>query len=181
MEEKYGHLDSGEVGYSLFGDSPLTTPELTPPPSPALPSTSLDGLGHPLVGLPALPDPPPMLGDSPSIAADPPGNGKTAGKKHRSNKMRSHAKRKRARANERTEREEGGLPYDVRASTRLKHVHPSIAVHTNLNLADIPISAPGYIGLRDKNVEKDATKYKLEDLVGGGSRFKFKYQKWDGR
>ena len=95
--------------------------------------------------------------------------------RYRSNKMRSHVKRKRM------EREAGGLPYKVCAPTHLKHVHPSSAINANLNLADIPISAPGYIGLCDKSVEKDTAAYRLEDLVREGSWFKFTYQKWDGR
>ena len=161
--------------------SPLTSPEPTPPPSPAQHPTLLDSLDPPPIG-PLLPlGPPPVPADSSSTATDPPSAVKTASKRYRSNKQRSHAKRKRDRANERNVREAEGLPYDVRASTRLKHVHPSTAVDGDLNLADIPISAPGYIGLRDKDVEKDETKYKLEDLVGEGSQFQFNYQKWDGR
>ena len=179
MEEQYSHLDCRELGYSLFSSSPLISPEPTPPPSPSHQPTPLDGLDLPSISLPSPPDPQQMPRDS-SAAVESPGGVKSAGR-YRSNKMRSHAKRKRERANERMEREAGGLPYEVRAPTRLKYVHPSSAVNANLNLADIPISAPGYIGLRDKSVEKDTAAYRLEDLVGEGSRFKFTYQKWDGR
>jgi hypothetical protein len=122
-----------------------------------------------------------MPEESPSMATEPPPAVKTAGKKYRSNKARSHARRKRQRTDERMEREAGGQPYHVRASTRLKHVHPSNAVAASLNLGDIPISAPGYIGLRDKNEEKDCTEYRLENVVGERSRFRFKLLKWDGR
>ena len=79
------------------------------------------------------------------------------------------------------EREAGGQPYDVRTPTRLKHVRPSNAANASLNLGDVPISGPGYIGLRDKNDEKDRTQYKLEDVVGAHSKFRFKLLKWDGR
>ena len=121
-----------------------------------------------------------MTGDSPSAAPGPSGEAEGAGKKYHSNKMRSHAKRKRERANERREHEAGGQPYDVRASTRLKHVHLSKPIDAKLNLADTPISAPSYIGLCD-NEEKDTMEYKLEDVVGMSSWFKFKLVKWDGR
>jgi hypothetical protein len=52
-----------------------------------------------------------MPGDS-STTADPPGMDvlEKAGKRHRSNKIRSHTKQKRERANERKKREAGGQP-----------------------------------------------------------------------
>ena len=119
MEEQYGHLDCGEVGYGLFSSSPLTSPEPTPPPSPSHQPTPLDGLDLPSIRLPLPPDPQQMPRDS-SAAVESPGGVKSAGR-YCSNKMRSHAKRKREGANERMERKAGGLPYEVRAPTRLKH------------------------------------------------------------
>jgi hypothetical protein len=173
-EELFGYLDCGDIGCGLFSGSPLTSPEPTPPPSPFQQPTSLDSPLSP-------PEPLPMPGDSSSTAAGLPGEAKKADGRYRSNKTRSHAKRKRERANERKEREAGGQPYDARASTRLKHVHQSDPVEADVNLADIPISDPGYIGLRDAKELKDRTKYALDDLVGAGSHFKFKLLKWDGR
>ncbi|KAF8230341.1 hypothetical protein L208DRAFT_1144068, partial [Tricholoma matsutake] len=38
-----------------------------------------------------------------------------------------------------------------------------------------------YIGLCNTEELKDKTAYKLDDLVGENSSFKFKLQKWDGR
>jgi hypothetical protein len=143
-EELFGHLDSGEIGDGLFSGSPLTTPDLTPPPSPAQQPTLLESQDLPSVGPLSPPDHQQLPGDSSSTAAGPPGEDvlEKAGMKYRSNKIRCHAKRKRERANERKKREGGGQPYDVRASTRLKHVHQPIAVSTEVNLAGIPISAP---------------------------------------
>jgi hypothetical protein len=115
------------------------------------------------------------------MAADPPGDVKKAGQKYHSQKTRSHAKRKRERANEWKEREAGGQPYDVRASTHLKHMDQSNTVDAEVNISDIPISAPGYIGLRDAKEQKDRVEYALDDLVGEGSHFKFKLQSWDGQ
>jgi hypothetical protein len=43
----------------------------------------------------------------------------------------------------------------------------------------IPISLPSYIGLCDMEEQKDRAEYSLDDLVGEGSHFKFKLQKWD--
>jgi hypothetical protein len=180
-EELIGHLDSGETGCGLFSASPLTSPEPTPPPSPAQQPTLLDSEDLPSIGPILAPDPQRMPEDSSSTVVDPPDGAKKAERRYRSNKMRSHAKRKRERANERKEREAGGQPYEVRPSTRLKHVHQSDVVNTKVNLADMPISAPGYIGVRDTAEQKDTTKHTLDDLIGEGSRFKFKLQKWDGR
>jgi hypothetical protein len=181
MEELYGHLDDGELGYGIFNDSPLTSPEPTPPPSPTQPTTWLDTLDTPLGGSLSPPNPPQMPEDLPLTAAGTPGPAKTTVKKYLSNKVRSHAKRKRERANKRKEREAGDQPYDAQASTRLRHVHSSSPMDAKLDLAGIPISAPGYIGLREKIQANDRAQYKLEDLVGEGSRYKFKLVKWDGR
>ena len=181
QEELLGHLDSGEMGCGLFSASPLTSPEPSPPPSPAQQPTLLGSKDPPSIGSLSPPDPQRMPVDSSSATFDSPGDVKKADKRYRSNKMRSHAKRKRERANERQEREAGGQPYEVRASTRLKHVHQSNAVNANVSLADIPISAPGYIGVRDTAEQKDTKEYPLDDLIGEGSRFKFKLKKWDGR
>jgi hypothetical protein len=59
-------------------------------------------------------------------------------------------------------------------------VHGSEAADAKLDLASISISDPGYISLRDAEELKDKTAYKLDDVVGESSRFKFKLQKWDG-
>jgi len=174
-EEKFGHLDSGEIGCGLFSDSPLTTPEPTPPPSPTEKPASLDDHNFP----PFPRDPSSVPGEIASTSA---GRLENAGKKYGSNKQRSHAKRKRDRAEQRKEREAGAHPYEVRAATRQKLHNSNLkAIDAKLDLTDIPISAPGYIGLRDTKESKDKTAYKLDDLVGENSRFKFKLKKWDGR
>jgi hypothetical protein len=174
-EEKFGHLDSGEIGRGLFSDSPLTTPEPTPPPSPTQKPNSLDDPNLP----PFPPDPQSVPGETASISA---GRLENAGKKYGSNKKRSHAKRKRDRAERRKEREAGAHPYNVRPATRQKLHNSNLkAIDAKLDLTDISISAPGYIGLRDAEELKDKTAYRLDDLVGENSRFKFKLQKWDGR
>ena len=180
-EEMFGYLDSGGIGIGLFSASPLTSPEPTPPPSPAQKPAFSDSQDPPSISPLSPPDPRLTPEDSPSTVTEPPAVVNAAGRKYRSNKAKSHARRRRQRTDEWMEREAGGQPYDVRAPTRLKHVHPSNAVNASLNLGDIPISAPGYIGLRDKNEEKDRTPYKLEDVVGERSKFRFKLQKWDGR
>jgi hypothetical protein len=113
--------------------------------------------------------------------ANPLGRNEGLGRKYLSNKVKSHAKRKRARASQAKEREAGGRPYDVHPSTRLKHTHHSSAVDTEVKFEDIPISLPGYIGLRSTKEQSDRAEYTLDDLIGEGSRFKFKLQKWDGR
>jgi hypothetical protein len=180
-EEMFGYLDSGGVGIGLFSASPLTSPEPTPPPSPAQKPAFSDSQDPPSISPLSPPEPWLTPDDSPSTATEPPAVVNAAQRKYRSNKARSHARRKRQRTDERMEREAGGQPYDVRAPTRLKHVRPSNAVNARLNLGDVPISAPGYIGLRDKKDEKDRTQYKLEDVVGEHSKFRFKLLKWDGR
>jgi hypothetical protein len=181
QEELLGHLDSGEMGCGLFSTSPLTSPETTAPPSPAQQPTLLDGTDIPSIGSLSPPNPERMPGESSAAVCDLPGTVTKADKRYRSNKTRSHAKRTRARANERKEREAGGQPYEVRASSRLKHVHQSNALNADVSLTDMPISAPGYIGVRDTAEQKDTRDYQLGDLIGEGSRFKFQLKKWDGR
>jgi hypothetical protein len=166
-EEMFGYLDGGEIGCGLFSDSPLTTPEPTPPPSPTEKPP------------PFPPDPHLVPEETASTSA---GRMENVGKKHGSNKKRSHAKRKRDRAEKRKEREAGVHPYEVRPATRQKLHNTNLkAIDARLDLTDISISAPGYIGLRDTEELKDKTAYELDDLVGENSRFKFKLQKWDGR
>jgi hypothetical protein len=175
-EEMFGYLDSGDIGRGLFSDSPLTTPEPTPPPSPTEKPIFFDD--H---------NPPPFSSDHRSVpgetASTSAGRLENAGsKKYGSNKKRSHAKRKRDRAEQRKEREAGVHPYEVRPATRQKlHDSNLKAIDAKLDLTDISISAPGYIGLRNTEELKDKTAYRLDDLVGENSRFKFKLQKWDGR
>lgn len=180
-EELFGYMDGGEIGNGLFSNSPLTSPDPTPPPSPAQRSTALEGQDLPPVCSLSPPDSQQMLGSSSSKVTDPAGEAKKVGRRYVSNKKRSHGKRKRERVNERKEREAGGQPYNVRASTRLKHVRQSNAVDAAVNLADIPISAPGYIGLCTPGEQDDRVQYTLDGLVGPDSCFKFKLQKWDGR
>ena len=103
------------------------------------------------------------------------------GKKCGSNKKQGHAKWKCDRAEQRKEHEARVQPYEVCPASCMKHVHGSKAADAQLKLADIPILAPGYVGLHDTHELKDKTAYKLDDLVGENSRFKFKLQKWDGR
>ena len=182
-EETFGYLDGGEIGCGLFSDSPLTTPEPTPPPSPTQKLTSLDD-HNPSPFSPHFPPDPQLVpgqAASSSTSARRLGEVENTGKRYSSNKRRSHAKRKRDRGEQRKEREAGEHPYEVRPATRQKHVHNSKAVDIELNLAGISISAPGYISLRDTKEVKDKTAYKLDDLVGENSHFKFKLQKWDGR
>jgi hypothetical protein len=101
--------------------------------------------------------------------------------KAKSNKAKGHLNRKCQRAERRKEREAAGMLYEVRPATCQKHVHPSKVVDAEVTLTDIPITSPGYISLCDVEDKKDRMAYQLEDLVGEGSHFKFKLQKWDGR
>jgi hypothetical protein len=84
-------------------------------------------------------------------------------------------------AEQRKEHEVGVHPYEVRPATRQKHVHGSEAADAKVDLMGLSISAPGYIGVHGTKELKDKTAYKLDDLVGENSRFKFKLQKWEGR
>jgi hypothetical protein len=179
-EEMFGYLDSGAIGSGLFSDSPLTTPEPTPPPSPTQKPTFLDRHNPPPLLMHFTQDRQSAPRGTTSTSAGQFDKVGSEGKKYGSNKKRGHAKRKRDRAEQRKEREAGVQSYEVRPASRKKHVHGSKAADAQLELADIPISAPGYVGLRDTQELKDRTAYRLDDLVGENSRFKFKLQKWDG-
>ena len=177
-EEICGHLDNREIGYGLYSDSPLTTPEPTPPQSPTQKLTStLDNPPH----FPLDLSHPAAVGDSASPSAGQVNKVENKGKKYKSNKKRSHAKRKLDRAERRKEHEANAHPYEPCPATRQTHICTSNTVRTGLDLAGIPISKPGFIGLRDMEEVKDTGVYMLQDMVGPNSRFKFKLQKWDGR
>jgi len=103
------------------------------------------------------------------------------GRKYSSTKRRGHVKQKCDRAEWHKEHEARAHPYEVCPATHQKHVHGSTAVDTKLDLMGISIMAFGYIGLCDAEELKDKTAYKLDNLVGKNSCFKFKLQKWDGR
>jgi hypothetical protein len=180
-EELFGYLEGGEIGHGLFGSSPLTSPKPTPPPSPAQKPTSLGTRDLP--PFPSLFSPDVPLLAPPAFASTPPepsepGIAENVHKKHRSNKQRSRKKRARDREDQRKAQEGHALPYEVRPATRQKHVHTSKNTDAKINMAGIPISLPGYIGLRG---DGDKTAYRLDDVTGEGSRFKFKLQKWNGR
>ena len=179
-EEIFGYLDGGAIGRGLFSDSPLTTPEPTPPPSPSPEQTFLDDQNPPPFPPHFPPDHQLAPGETAPTSGGQLGKVEGAGKKYGSNKKRSHAKRKRDRAEQQKECEAGVHPYEVRPATRQKHVHGSEATDVRIDLAGLSISAPGYIGVCGTEELKDKTAYKLDDLVGGNSRFKFKLQKWEG-
>jgi hypothetical protein len=99
-EELFGYLDGREIGHGLFSDSPLTSPEPTPPTSPAQQPTLLDSQDRPSIDRLSPPDSQ-VPGHSASAAADPSGTVKKAGKKYCSSKIRSHAKGPMSRGSER--------------------------------------------------------------------------------
>lgn len=82
-EEICGHLDNREIGYGLYSDSPLTTPEPMLPPSPTQkPTSMLDNPPH------FSPDPSYLAaaGDAASTSAGLVSEVENKGKKYKSNK-----------------------------------------------------------------------------------------------
>ncbi|KDR65472.1 hypothetical protein GALMADRAFT_43520, partial [Galerina marginata CBS 339.88] len=58
-----------------------------------------------------------------------------------------------------------------------KHVKHAPTVHTAHDAKKIKIASTGYIGVRGKN---SAQTFRLDELVGENSRFKFDLVEWDG-
>lgn len=69
--------------------------------------------------------------------------------------------------------------YVVKASTINKHVRPAAPIQTQLDAEDLPHTRNAYTGWRD--TDGHGKVYTLEELVGEGSEFGFKLERWDGR
>ncbi|CAA7258603.1 unnamed protein product [Cyclocybe aegerita] len=101
-------------------------------------------------------------------------------------KKRSHELRKKHRA---AEKQQGGSVNAKRQHPKLlKHIQKAQPHRTQFNSTKFPIASTGYVategGCRKKKTQQQRgsqTVYRLEDMVGEHSRFKFGYKPWDGK
>lgn len=138
----------------LFSLSPLTSPEPTPPSSPRATQ-------------------PPLPLDLPLPKTSQPTVATTAPRTSHS-KRQGHANRKRKRDKAKL----GPAEYTPRSQTRKKYAESAAEAGSEATGEDFPIAKTGYTAARGSN---SSTAYKLDELVGPGSRFGFKLIEWDGR
>jgi hypothetical protein len=69
--------------------------------------------------------------------------------------------------------------YSIRPATVKKHVAHADPVSTALNASDLPAASTGYTAVLEKTHGKKV--YRLEELVGEGSKFGFELRQWDGK
>jgi len=197
-------LDHTALAESLFGSSelsPLSTPEPTPQSSPILQANmdiDEDGDGdgdrylthlnstH-LISKIFIPLAPSSILTThtrqahPETSAQAPSSTQSAhatGAEHRKakKKAQSHANRQKARQ---VAREATYANLKVRPECTAKFVHSSTPVLTDTDTKNASRVSTGYTG-RDSG-DRSSKLYTLDELIGEGSKFGFKLQKWDGR
>lgn len=125
-----------------------------------------------MASLPPLPPPP---NNNPSTDAPL----TSAEKRKARNKRSARAIRKRKRVEERDAREtKGPAGYELRPRTRSKHFKKAEGLGSEYAGEEFPIAKTGYVAVRQS---KSSTAYRLSDLVGPKSRFRFDLVEWDGR
>lgn len=92
-------------------------------------------------------------------------------------KGRANAKRAVARLDEKRAAPYGD--YVVKPRLVNKHVRPAAAVHVKYDAMKLRHTKSAYTGGRLKGSPKRI--YSLDELVGDGSKFKFRLESWDGR
>lgn len=97
-----------------------------------------------------------------------------AAKKQRS-RSREHCRKLRAELNE-----AAFSRYGVRPAVARKHLDPAQALKTTMEAASAPVASTAYVGLNDCQT-RNSHSAGLDELVGEGSRYGFKYIPWDGK
>jgi len=92
-------------------------------------------------------------------------------------KKRGHAKR----AMQRLERKHGAPfgDYVVKPSILNRHVRPASAIQSGLKTKKLKHTKNAWTGARDKGGHKRI--FTLDEMVGEGSIFNFRLERWDGR
>lgn len=91
-------------------------------------------------------------------------------------KMQGKKKRALRRAMEKDAAEHGA--YSIKPALVNKHIRTAKNISTSLNASKLRHTNTAYGGIAG---ESGGKVHRLEELVGEGSRFKFKLQRWDGR
>jgi hypothetical protein len=152
-------------------------PSLPPSPGPSNPANPT------APALPSFPPDPPVLTPhqtplpstpTPSAQAPKrtPGSADDIRRKRRGNQKRAMRRLEEKRA----------APYgDYIVKPRIinKYIRPAIAIDVKFDALKLRHTKSAYTGGRLKSAARRV--YSLDELVGGGSKFKFKLEKWDGR
>ena len=150
------------------------TPLTPPPPSPlATPTESMPALSlspsFPILNHPA----PPLATAS-----------KTCPRSNRNRSAEALYRKCKGKKREKMKKqlEKAAAPYGyyaVKPSTVNKHIKRANPHRTSKNSEDLPHVRTAYLGTRDKGGSKQV--FRLEEMVGSGSRFGFELKEWDGR
>jgi hypothetical protein len=69
--------------------------------------------------------------------------------------------------------------YAVKPAVLNRHIRPATAITTKLDAQRLKCTKNGWTGARDKGGHGRI--FALDEMVGEGSRFKFRLERWDGR
>jgi len=196
-------LDYIALTESLFGSSelsPLSTPGMSPQPSPILRATmDIDGGGGRC--LDDLHNPPPLDIETPFQASSssqpmhthqthslnpeiptrapssaPPTDATGAERQKAKKKAQSHANRKKSRQ---MAREGAYANIKVRPECTAKFVNSSTPISTESETKNASRVSTGYTGRDDGGCSSKL--YTLDELIGEESKFGFQLQKWNGK
>jgi hypothetical protein len=92
-------------------------------------------------------------------------------------KKRGHAKRAMQRAEQKRTAPFGD--YAVKPSVLNRHVRPAAAIQSELSTKKLKHTKNAWTGARDKGGYKRV--FTLDEMVGEGSIFNFRLERWDGR
>ena len=163
-----------EALFGLSDLSPLSSPDSTPPPSPILQSRlDLDATeesGHSTSGISGLTPPLTPRPTLPTTAA----NAKE--RKHAKKRAKNHLNRKTKREQAR-DATFANIKARPTLSTKILNSHQPIVCETETSKASRV--STGYTGKNDEAQSRSL--FTLEELVGEGSKWGFKLEKWDGR
>lgn len=161
LEDGFARQDLNQPDSDLedpFGGSPLSSPDPSPPASPAVPPTELPEYSRTPLCMPS--------DTKPAVAVGKRTHSKAQGHENR------RLKRRRAKETQAPGRTE------TRPAASKKHVRNSEPTASAFNSEGMPIASTGYIGIRES---RSGSIYQLKQLAGDGSALGFRLHKWDGR
>lgn len=166
--------------------SPLTTPDSSPDSSPAsLPTTSaLEPLPTDLSLLATsnlFSSPPPTTHTAPLKKTELKSNGsKKCATKLERRKARQHAIQKAWRQKKRAEERDAiDNHYVARPNAYRKHVLSAASIKSTWDASNAAVSKTAFVATRAKPRAKK--QYRLDEMVGEKSKFKYRRVEWDGR
>ena len=178
-------LDYAASAEALFGTSdlsPLTTPECTPPPSPTLMLVfetevkDFDASTTKLRVEPAHTESSTVVGENSLALSSITRPSTPKDRRKAKKKLQGHANRSKRRQEARNASYANLRPRAQRALGILGANEP---LRTEIDSSQSSHVSTGFTGLDNGGRQKKL--YSLEELVGEGSKFRFKLQAWDGK